>query len=154
MKAVKWRTVFLISLLNLFTLPTYSQCKRFSKKIDYTVMDHYDHCNKSKVGLMHSGDQVNFHQRVEVGKNYRITTQASKNLGKIEVIILNGRGEVIGVESRKEQHAYWDLTPEKDQVVYIQLKTQKEESTIDITTSGCLALIIGEKESTQLVSIP
>jgi predicted nucleic acid-binding Zn-ribbon protein len=147
-------TLILTLLISLFSHFSFAQCGKFIKKADLTLMQAYEHCGNSKAARMYSGEKAVINQKVETNKRYRIMTMAHKILGEPHVSIVNAKGEELGIEAQQEEQSYWELMVEKDQVVQIRLQLPEEESTIQMSTSGCVAIFIGEMEVQELVMTP
>ena len=80
-------------------------------------------------------------------------TVTQKRLGEIKLLILGENGDTLGIKTHEEQQSYWDLMVDNNQHVEIKLSVPNETSTVGIDAFGCVALIIGEIENTDLVSL-
>lgn len=152
MKNLK-KTIALVGCISLFSTFTFGQCKNILKKADLSVMEAYEHCGNARVAKMYSGDEASIPQEVKSSKRYRLMTVTQKRLGEIKLLILGENGDTLGIKTHEEQQSYWDLMVDNTQHVEIKISVPNETNTVGIDAFGCVSLIIGEIENTDLVSL-
>lgn len=152
MKNLK-KTIALVGCLSLFSTFTFGQCKNILKKADLSALKAYEHCGNARVAQMYSGDEASIPQEVKSSKRYRLMTITQKRLGVIKVVILGENGDTLGVKTEEGQQSYWDLMVDNNQQVQINISVPEESSTVGIDAFGCVAVVLGEIENTDLVSL-
>lgn len=140
--------------LTIFSLQTSAQCKGFVKRADFSALAAFEYCGNVRAAKMYSGDEAKLNQKVEVGKRYRIVMNNQKFLGDVNISIKDEKGKALGSEVVSEDTNYWEVMVTENQTIYIYLKAPKEESTIGIASSGCVALAVGELDNEELVVYP
>ena len=146
-------TITLVGYLSLFSTISFGQCKNMLKKTDLSEMKSYEYCGNARVAKMYSGDEASIPQKIKSTKRYRLMAIAQKRLGELKVVLLGENGDTLGVKTENKDHPYWDLMVDNNQQVQINISVPEESSTVGIDAFGCVAVILGEIENTDLVSL-
>lgn len=152
MKTTVKKAITFLGCISLFTSFSFGQCKNILKKADLSAMQSYELCGNAKVAKMYSGDEASISQKVSSNKRYRLMTVAQNRLGMLNTIILSTTGDTLGVKIEGHEQRYLDLMVEKDQLVVIKIRVPEASTTNGINAYGCVAVILGEIENTELVS--
>lgn len=146
--------IFLFTALFATSYQSFSQCKGYAKRADFSALDAFDFCENVRVAKMYSGDEAKINQKMTLGKRYRIVVDNQKFIGDVALSIRDEQEKIIGKEVKTETENYWEVMVDKNQTIHIYLKVPKEQSTVGILSSGCVALAIGELENETLVVYP
>jgi len=153
MKTKLKKSILFIGCISLFSTFSFGQCKNILKKADLSAMIAYEHCENTKVAKMYKGDQASIPQEIKSNKRYRLMTVAQKRFGEVNVYILGENGDTLGIKTKETNQRYWDLMVDKNQQVQIKISVPNESSKTGIDVFGCVAIILGEIENTDLVNL-
>lgn len=145
------KTTILGAIIFLFSLNASAQCKNFIQKEDMSTMLGYD-CESVKVAQMYSGDEAVLTQEIEANKRYKIKVLKAEFLGDYNLEIVDKKDRAVSMEVGNGDEKYFQIAAEKTTELKLYLNIEKKDSYTDLQRSGCVAVLVGSMENTELAS--
>jgi hypothetical protein len=99
---------------------------------------------------MYHNSEADINHKMEANKRYRILADAQDYLGKVELNVINQKGDTVSMEVNTPDQRYWELLSSDKGKVEIQLRFT-ETATNSMDNAGCVVLAVGEMENNNLV---
>lgn len=145
------KTTILAVIISLFTLNLNAQCKNFVQKADMEAMSGYE-CESVQVAQMYSGDEAVITQPIAANKRYKIQILKADFLGDYNMEISDKKNRAVSMEVNTEDERYFQIATEKATEVKLYLSLDKTESLTGLQRSGCVAILVGSMENTELAT--
>jgi hypothetical protein len=149
-KAIILVKTLVFSSLMAFSTLGYGQCKGFVKQVDFSALNAFEYCGEVKVAQMYHNSEADINHKMEANKRYRILADAQDYLGKVELNVINQKGDTVSMEVNTPDQRYWELLSSDKGKVEIQLRFT-ETATNSMDNAGCVVLAVGEMENNNLV---
>lgn len=145
------KTTTLVIIISLFTLNVNAQCKNFVQKVDMESMAGYE-CESVRIAQMYSGDEAVISQPIEANKRYKIQILKADFLGDYKLEIADKKNRAVSMEVSNDEERYFQVATEKATEVKLYLNIKKNESLTGLQRSGCVAILVGSMENTELAT--
>lgn len=144
------KLLYTISALVIFLALPFtgnSQCKHFAKEVCKKELNPYIHDGNYNAAILTEGESAEMYKTFYAGQNYRVLICESSNLPQIHFQVLDVNRNVLYDNEKNDYKATWDFVPESSQQLIISLKVNNSEGENEEPVSGCVAIMIGIKES-------
>ena len=141
-------TLCLFFLATIFSVASYGQCKRFTKKNCLPDLAPFTHNGQLTSAVFNAGETADIEMTFNAGKEYRIIACSQETLGKVQFKVLDKTRKVLYKSEEGETNPSWDFKVANTQQLIIQIVVPKEDQKnklAQLTQSGCISLLIGFK---------
>ena len=146
------KTTILSAIISLFAFSLNAQsCKDFIQEEDMSSMLGYD-CESVKVAEMYSGDEAVISQPIEANKRYKIKVLKAEYLGDYNLEIVDRKDRAVSMKVANGEETYFQVVTEKATELKLHLNLEKTRTLTGLQRSGCVAVLVGSMENTELAS--
>lgn len=141
-------TLCLFVLATTFSVASYGQCKRFTKKNCLPDLAPFTHNGQLTSAIFNAGETADIEMTFNAGKEYRIIACSQETLGKVQFKVLDKTRKVLYKSEEDETNPSWDFKVSNTQQLIIQISVPKEDQKnklTQLTQSGCISLLVGFK---------
>src|SRR6056297_4222590 len=136
-----------MAIFGISSLNGFGQCKHFAKQVCKKELTPYIHNGNYNAAILTEGETAEMYKTFYANQNYRVFICASSNLPQIHFQVLDVNRNVLYDNEKDDYKAKWDFIPESSQQLIISLKVNNSEEENKEPVSGCVAIMIGIKES-------
>lgn len=142
-----YNIIFILILMFAIPLTGNSQCKHFAQQVCKQELEPYIHDGNYNAAILTEGESAEMYKTFYANQNYRVFICGSNALPPIHFQILDTDRNVLYDNKSDDFSQKWDFIPEASQQLIISLKVKNSEKNTDEPISGCVAIMIGIKES-------
>ena len=138
-------------LLGSFSLPAISQsaCHGYGKAACKPDLEDYVQNPQVLNAELSSGESAEIAMVFSAKHDYRIQICAEEHMGEIGFKIKSSKGEILLDNQDYEMTDMWDFTMSKTKRLIIEVTFMGAASEDDFEETGCTAIIVGYRHSTQ-----
>ena len=140
-----FKYLLFIAIVLGFSTQSNAQCKEFAKKVAKTDLTPYIHDGIFNATTLAEGESAELFKTFYSGQQYRLSVSGDNSLAKVEFEVLDGERNVLFNNKTKNFAKYWDFKLESSQQLIISI--QVPEGTSEILASGCVAVLVGFKNT-------
>ncbi len=145
MKTINVISVILAFILQLAVQNLFSQCRNYTKHVDFSILDGYEYCGDVMGASMYSRDSAEVDMNLEARKKYRILISAQEYLGEPILEVTNKSDKVISLKLDSEGTPYWEVFSENKQKVTLKISFEpRPKMNHGIDAAGCVVLAVGQ----------
>ena len=144
-----YNTILVLFILIVIPFTSDAQCKHFAKQVCIKELSPYIHDGNYNAAILTEGESAEMYKTFYSGQNYRIFICGSGNLPNVQFQVLDVNRNVLYDNSSNDYNEKWDFIPQTSQQLIISLQVGSESNSEAEAepVSGCVAIMIGIKES-------
>lgn len=142
------------SLILIVQLSSLSgQCKSFNRKVDLSLLKHFDFCEGLKAAMMYPEESAEVTLKVNAKTKYRILFEHQDYLGDVQLSIIDREGKEKARALNANEQDYWEVHSMEKEKLTLKIQFEKRDRPDHhIKAAGCVVLAIGQLSFDPLVS--
>ena len=131
-----------IAVLSLLSASASAQCRTFTKRNCFPVLEGYAQNDNYNSAVLIAGDEAELSVTFLPSTEYRVAVCAHPVLGDVTVDILDQQGIRIWSNSNGEDHVDFSL----QHAQRLRFRVQVPDTDAAILHEGCVSLLVGSKD--------
>lgn len=144
---LKLKSIIVVLGLFLFASQAQAQCRSFVKNNCEEKLEDYMVSGRMYGGYVSQGTELELNVVLNGGQKYRLINCSKDNLGTVQVVLLDNKGNVIFDNSEHEFANTWDFDVKATQEFTVKTILPSPPKSQGSTIRDCNILIIGSKTS-------
>ncbi|MEX2379557.1 MAG: hypothetical protein WD530_02360 [Vicingaceae bacterium] len=140
------KSIFLLSLITIFSYQLSAQCKGFTKRSCLPELSPYLSNGQFNAAYMIPGESADVEINFNQGLSYRLVICADPFLEGVNYQISDEDGFVYTTDTIKGKTAYTDLEVTQSKALTLSITIPDKENTTGIVRNGCVSILVGFKE--------
>lgn len=144
---LKLSLIALFTALIGFSIQANAQCRTFVKNNCNDKLEDYNIGGRMYGGYVSQGQELELNIVLNGGQKYRLINCSKDNLGIVQVVLFDSKGNVVFDNSEHEFVDTWDFDVKSTQEFLVKTILPSPTSSHGSTVRDCNILIIGSKSS-------
>lgn len=141
----RFSVLILISLLVSVCFEAQAQCKEYTKKHCFSLLEDYINTGAYNGAIMHEGEEAELTQTFYEGQEYRLLVCANDSISEILFFeVLNADGDIL-YSSEETKSNKFDFGVETTQALKVRIVAPNVGTDLKKKKSGCISILVGFK---------
>lgn len=141
--------IILLTALLSFSLigEAQAQCRKYTKKSCVPKLDPYIFNGQVNSALLNEGDIAELMLTFYADQEYRVLVCGEDQLGGISFKLKDTNDKVLFDNTKHEMAEFWDFSSNTTQQIIVELQVPESDESGDKLKNGCVAILVGFKET-------